>query len=238
MPRDKKENNDFRDVTVAMISLNEEKAVGKVIREIKKNVPKAEILIVDSSKDKTPQIAKKLGARVIRQFPPRGYGKAMDKALRNAKGEIVITMDCDATYPSELIPKVTQLIRNGYDLVNCSRTSKRPKNMPFFNYIANRLFALLTTMVHGIKTTDIHSGMRGYRRSMIEKLSFDLGQHALPVELLIKPVIHGYKFKEINIPYKERLGNTTLRRLNGTWWTIKRIVNLKLKKNKCASLKN
>src|SRR5204862_4928574 len=75
-------------ITVAMITRNEEKAVGKVIADIRAAVPAAEILVVDSSNDRTADIAQSLGARVIRQFPPRGYGPAMDTALRSAEREV------------------------------------------------------------------------------------------------------------------------------------------------------
>jgi glycosyltransferase involved in cell wall biosynthesis len=86
-----------------MITMNEEQAVGTVITAIQAQVPNAEILIVDSSQDNTPHIAEKLGAKVIRQYPPQGYGPAMMQALRAASQEIVITMDCDNTYPVEYI---------------------------------------------------------------------------------------------------------------------------------------
>jgi glycosyltransferase involved in cell wall biosynthesis len=55
--------------------MNEEKAIATVVNDIKKYAPDAEILIVDSSKDKTPEIAESLGVKVIRQFPPKGYGR-------------------------------------------------------------------------------------------------------------------------------------------------------------------
>ena len=67
-------------ISVVMISMNEEKAVGCVIADIKTHMPEAEVIVVDSSKDRTPEIAAKAGAKVIRQFPPKGYGKAMDLA--------------------------------------------------------------------------------------------------------------------------------------------------------------
>src|SRR5690349_1904342 len=69
-------------LTVTMITMNEEKAIAKVIGDIRQHVPQAEILVVDSSKDRTAEIAEGLGARVIKQFPPKGYGPAMDLALR------------------------------------------------------------------------------------------------------------------------------------------------------------
>ena len=69
-------------ITVAMITLNEEAAVAKVIGDIQQAVSglDAEILVVDSSRDRTPEIAAAMGARVLRQFPPQGYGRAMMRA--------------------------------------------------------------------------------------------------------------------------------------------------------------
>src|SRR3954451_6131295 len=92
------------DVTVAMITMNEEKAVAKVIDDIRRYAPGAEILLVDSSKDRTAEIAEAKGARVIKQFPPKGYGPAMDRVLRSAHGKVVVTLDCDDTYPADQIP--------------------------------------------------------------------------------------------------------------------------------------
>lgn len=206
-----------------MISMNEESAVEEVIKGIKANAEDVEILIVDSSKDKTAEIAEANGAKVIKQYPPQGYGKAMELALKSASGDIIITMDCDCTYPSSEIPKLVSLINKGYDLVNTTRVAKRPKNMPFANFIANRVFAFLTWLRHGIKTTDVHSGMRAYRRNLVHSLTWSANGPALPVELLIKSVKHGYKFIEIPIDYYERVGKTTLHKFSSTIWTLKRI---------------
>ena len=63
-------------LSVVTITLNEEEAIGKVIGDINAATGGAcEIVVVDSSTDKTPEIAEKMGARVIRQ-EPRGYGAA------------------------------------------------------------------------------------------------------------------------------------------------------------------
>ena len=78
----------------------------------------AEIFIVDSSRDRTAEIAEELGCRVFKQFPPRGYGPAMERAVRDAGGDVVITLDCDDTYPVEAIPTLVSLIEGGFDLVN------------------------------------------------------------------------------------------------------------------------
>jgi glycosyltransferase involved in cell wall biosynthesis len=217
----------FENVSVAMITKNEEKAIEKVVLDIKKFAPGAEILIVDSSNDTTAQKAQKLGCKVIRQFPPKGYGPAMDLALRSSSNDIIVTLDCDDTYPAEKIPDLVSFIGEGYDLVNTSRTHQRPQHMPLMNYFANKIFALFTQAVHGIKTTDVHSGMRAYRKTMIDNLTFKIDAPALPVELLVKPIINGYRFKEINIKYNQRIGETTLDKWNSTKWTFKRIFYLR-----------
>ena len=210
-------------LTVSMITMNEEGAVAKVIRDIQGVVPEAEILLVDSSKDRTAEIAQNMGCRVIKQFPPQGYGPAMNRAVREASGDIVITLDCDDTYPVEVIPKLVALIEEGYDLVNTTRTWRRPDAMPFANFLANRVFALGARVLHGLKTTDIHSGMRAYRKSMIDAVRWDPQGAALPVDMYVIPFRRGFRVTEIPIDYRERIGTTTLHRFSSTLWTFKRL---------------
>lgn len=212
-------------LTVSMITMNEEGAIAKVVRDIRRVAPDAEILVVDSSKDRTAEIAQELGCRVIKQFPPQGYGPAMDRAVREAAGDVVITLDCDDTYPVEAIPELVRLIEQGYDLVNTTRTWKRPKAMPLANFIANRVFALGARILHGLKTTDVHSGMRAYRKSMIDRVQWTARGPALPVDMYVIPFRRGFKVTEIPIEYRERIGTTTLHRFSSTWWTFKRLWN-------------
>ena len=210
-------------LTISMITLNEERAVAKVVGDIRRVVPDAEIFLVDSSKDRTAEIATELGCRVFKQFPPKGYGPAMDRAVRDAAGDIVITLDCDDTYPVETIPILVSLIDEGYDLVNATRLAKRPKAMPFANYLANRVFAWTARLLHGLKTTDVHSGMRAYRKSMIDAVRWDPNGAALPVDMMVIPYRLGYQVTEVPIEYRERIGATTLRRWSSTMWTFKRL---------------
>lgn len=212
-------------LTVSMITMNEEGAVAKVIRDIRGVAPDAEILLVDSSKDRTAEIAQELGCRVIKQFPPQGYGPAMDRAVREAAGDIVLTLDCDDTYPVEVIPEMVKLIDEGYDLVNTTRTWRRPKAMPYANYLANRFFAFGARVLHGLKTTDVHSGMRAYRKTMIDAVSWNPRGPALPVDMYVIPFRRGFKVKEVPIDYRERIGETTLHRFSSTWWTFRRLWN-------------
>jgi glycosyltransferase involved in cell wall biosynthesis len=213
-------------ISVAMITMNEERAVARVIEDIRAAMGSAEyeIVLVDSSKDQTAVIAERMGARIIRQFPPQGYGRAMGRVLQESRGDVVVTLDCDGTYPADEIPRIADMVLKGEcDLVNASRLEKRPSSMPFANYLANWLFAVTGWLAVGIKSTDLHSGMRAYSREIIERVEFDPNGPALPVELLLKPALLGFRVKEIFIPYGERIGETTLHRFTSTIWTFRRI---------------
>ena len=208
-----------------MITMNEAAAVAVVIEQIKIAVPEAEILIVDSSKDRTAEIAESLGARVIKQFPPRGYGRAMELALRSAAGKVVVTLDCDNTYPAEMIPDLAGRILDGtQDVIDASRLERKPQSMPWINYLANAGFAVMASVLFGRRMTDLHSGMRAYRKSMIDDLKFDASGPALPVDLLLIPIKLGYKVNSVFIAYRDRIGESTMSPLPSAWWTLKRIL--------------
>ncbi len=72
-------------LTIGMLTMDEEPSVARMIDEVRKYAPAAKILLVDSSlKDQTPVIAERMGARVLRQLPPRGHGPAMELLMYEA----------------------------------------------------------------------------------------------------------------------------------------------------------
>ena len=198
-------------LSVVTITLNEEEAIGKVINDIKAATGgECEIVVVDSSSDRTPEIAESLGARVIRQ-EPRGYGAAMRAALLAGSGDVIITTDCDDTYPMEMIPEFMKFVAEGYDIVSGSRLLGQfiPRHMPLLNWFGNWVFATMTSVLYGFATTDVTTGMRAYKREVLHGIEWETN-YALPAELVIRPFLAGYKVKEIAIPYRERVGEITL----------------------------
>ena len=214
-------------VTIGMLTMNEEESVEAMIKEIRKVAPDAKLLCVDSStRDRTPEIAARLGARVLRQVPPRGHGPAMELLMYTAakQSDMLIYLDCDFTYPASMIPVVRRIIEEeGADVVNCARTRTRPAAMPIPNYLANRTFAAMAHAMHGVPTCDVHSGMRAYRSGVIRAFDFDGEGDAVPIDTLLWPAKCGYKVVELPIEYTERVGYSKLRKLAGTVWTMIRL---------------
>lgn len=212
-------------ITVAMISMNEEKSVKKVIDDIKKLDDRIEILIVDSSIDQTAEIAKNNGAKVIKQMPPIGYSPAMDLALKSCEREVIITMDCDDTYPVDQIDRFSKkILDEDFDVVDGNRLPRKPSNMPYLNYFANYFFALIASVLFFKRIKDLHSGMRAYKNKIIHKLPYSKKSVSLPVELILWPIRLGYKICFIDIDYKERIGESKLEPLRAAYWTIIRIL--------------
>jgi hypothetical protein len=87
------------------------------------------------------------------------------------------------------------------------------------------VFALGARVLHGIKTTDVHSGMRAYRKSMIDAVEWNPRGPALPVDMYVIPFRRGFRVTEVPIDYRERVGETTLRRFSSTIWTFRRLWN-------------
>ena len=197
-------------LSVVMPTLNEEKSVGKVIGDIQKYAKDydLEVVIVDSSTDRTPRIAEEMGARVIRQ-EPRGPGRALLLGLKEAKGDILMMTDCDDTYPMEDIPKFVGYIQQGYDFVNGNRINDLHDNMPRFNRFGNWAFAFLVRTLFGINTRDVTSGMRMYTRELFHSSQWE-GNLAFWTEIIIKAKLGGFKYLDVPIMYRPRIGVPTL----------------------------
>ena len=96
------------EVSIVLPALNEEKSIGKTIKEVKdvifKNKISYEIIVVDSnSEDKTASIAKGLGAKVVNE-EIRGYGNALRRGFKEAKGKFIIMYDPDGSYDVNTLP--------------------------------------------------------------------------------------------------------------------------------------
>jgi len=215
----------FDDLSVVMGTYNEEEAIEKVISDVEDVTDgKAEVVCVDGSSDRTPEIAREHGARVIEQ-EPQGYGVAVREAILAPDRPIVVTTDCDDTYPMEQLPEFLELINEGYDVVSGDRIYHGAEAMPTFNRFGNRAFALLASVLMGERVHDTTTGMRAYRRDVVESIEWTENT-GLSAELLIRPLMRGYDVREHPIAYRERAGETKLDPIEGGAAIAKSIVKV------------
>ena len=204
----------LEDVSVVMGTYNEEAAIGTVLSDIERVTDgEAEVVCVDGSSDRTPEIARAHGARVIEQ-KPQGYGVAVREAILAPDRPVVVTTDCDDTYPMEALPDFLDLLNEGYDVVSGDRLYYGAEAMPAANRTGNEAFALLASLLAGRRVHDTTTGMRAYRREVVESIEWTENT-GLSAELLLRPLLRGYDVRERPIEYRERAGETTLDPVRG-----------------------
>jgi hypothetical protein len=127
-----------------------------------------------------------------------------------ANGELIGFLDADGTYPPEYLPQLCLEALNGSDLVIGSRMAGAESKMPLTRRIGNLFFASLLSLVGRQHVSDSASGMRVFKRKVLERI------YPLPDGLNLTPVmstraIHeGIRVTEVPIPYSERLGRSKL----------------------------
>ncbi len=115
------------------------------------------------------------------------------------------------------------ITEGGWDVVDASRLKGKPSAMPWTKYRVNRFFAILASLLFWRRITDLHSGMRAYRKTALDAMELDTRGTALPVELLLLPMRLGYKVTTYYIEYFERVGASTMNPFHAIQWSFWRI---------------
>jgi len=207
------------DVTIVIPTLNEAKAIGKVIEEIKQE-GFHNILVVDGySKDGTPEIAKRMGAKVIYQHG-KGKAGAIKTAIENVETPYILVMDGDYTYDPKDIKKMLVHAKK-YDEIIGRRMNT--ENMPFLHRIGNRIINFVFNLLLGTSLTDVCSGMYLLKTEAIRDL--EIRSKDFSVEVEIAAYISNYgKITEVPINYRKRIGKEKIRTWKSGYGIIQTII--------------
>ncbi len=201
------------EVSIVIPAMNEEPVIGEFIDWCLEGIEKAgarvEVLIVDSSADRTPEIALDKGARVLKT-PPRGLGRAYQDALGVIRGRYVIMGDADCTYDFREIAPFLERFREGYEYIMGSRFrgSVEAGAMPALHrYFGTPLTNFLLNLIYGTKFSDIHCGMRGITLAALKDMNIRSQSWEYASEMVVKSV--RMKLRTVEVPvkfYKDRHG--------------------------------
>lgn len=190
------------DVTIIIPAYNEEEELGYLLREILQDLEgklRAEIIVVDDgSKDGTNIVAREMGVDVLSLQQNHGYGYALRAGLRYARGSVVVFLDADGQYDPADIPKLVDLIHNGYaDVVYTSIYAEPGGKIPAISRVGNLLFSFWIKMILGVKVTDFNTGLKAIRRSVINDFDLKEDGSAITIELVAQAVARNKKIVEI-----------------------------------------
>jgi glycosyltransferase involved in cell wall biosynthesis len=198
-------------ITVIIPCLNEEQGIEKVMRRMPEFVD--QVIVVDNgSTDRTSEVARSLGAEVIRE-PVRGYGRSYKKGFSNATGDIIVTLDGDHSYPPDAISYLLEaFLHLEVDFLNASRFPVRDaKAMSFKHKFGNWVLSLATSILYFRWVRDSQSGMWVFRRSILSGMVLESDGMAFSEEIKIEALRSArIRFAEISIQYSSRLGEVKL----------------------------
>jgi glycosyltransferase involved in cell wall biosynthesis len=214
--------------TIVIPAYNEEKGLRVVLERLFRAVDgQCEVLVVDDgSHDTTSNVARGFRCGVIRHERNRGKGEAMKTGIRHARGDYVIFIDADGTYPTEVIPQMAEALAFS-DVVYCSRARGRD-NIPRLNRLGNAFFQNVLKYVYGFEACDYSTGLYGIRKRHLQKMRIDSRGFAIEPEIAIKASRMKLKMHDIPIQYQPRIGKPKLCSFSAGFEHLKTVFRLLL----------
>lgn len=216
------------ELSVVLPTLDEEEGIRTCIEYIKHGIEvlqlPTEIIVSDNSTDRTPEIARELGARVVTP-DQEGYGYAYRYAFERTRGNIIAMGDADTTYDFRRLPDlVERLYTADTDLVLGSRLEGEIKSgaMPTLHrYVGNPVLTAFLNVFYGANVSDAHSGFRVFRREILDDLEFQSTGMEFASEMIMVAAENDVGIAEVPIVYYPREGEETLDSFRDGWRHVK-----------------
>jgi glycosyltransferase involved in cell wall biosynthesis len=190
-------------IFIVIPAYNEEKVIGKVIADIKKEGYRNIIVVDDGSVDKTKEVAKKSGAIVLRHILNLGQGAAIETGLeycRKVGADIAVTFDADGQFKASEIKKVIEpIFKKKVDVVLGSRFLGRTVNIPFLKKLTLKAAVIFTDIFSNIKLTDTHNGFRAFSKNALNKISINHSGMAHASDIIDQIKRYNLKYQEVPV---------------------------------------
>jgi glycosyltransferase XagB len=214
----------MQELSIIIPTYNEEENIVKLVERIHTvlslyRIPYEIIFIDDHSTDRTPILIENLTQTYpIKLFFKKGNkGKAQSliEGFVRANCDLICMIDADLQYPPEAIPQMVQKIAEGADLVVANR---KKKEIGFLRTIISDIYnALFNKLLHNFNV-DVQSGLKVFKKELIQRVSLGTGKWAIDLELLIKARNAGYKIVDYDITFAKRdNGRTKINLITASW---------------------
>lgn len=216
--------------------LNEENKIGEVVRRTPRPLVDEMLVIDDGSTDRSAEVARELGARILTMGKVVGVGAALragyEEAVQGGFDVAVVMAGNNKDAPEEIPLLLDAIIDEQAEFVQGSRFLKQDANfgpMPFYRKIATRMHPLLFSLVARHWVTESTNGFRAVTRRVLEDPAINLNQewldeYELEPYLYLRTIRCGYKTAEVPVTKvypPKALGQTKMKPITG-WWSILR----------------
>nr|WP_293837272.1 glycosyltransferase family 2 protein [uncultured Arsenicibacter sp.] len=200
------------EIVVIIPAFNEERSIGKVVREIPAAWVQEVIVVNNNSRDQTAAVAASAGATVLDE-PVQGYGRACLRGIayaqnREPKPDIVVFLDADySDYPEELPRVIDPILTGQADMVIGSRKlgNRQRGSMTPQQVFGNWLATTLLRWIYDVHYTDL-GPFRAIRFSSLIALGMQDQNYGWTVEMQVKAAKKGLKTTEVPVSYRVRIG--------------------------------
>lgn len=194
-------------IAILIPCYNEEKTIGKVVRDAKAALPEAVIYVYNNnSADRTAQIAEEAGA-VVRQEYKQGKGNVIRRMFQEIEAECYIMVDGDDTYPMEDAPEMARLVLEKHaDMVVGDRLSStyfEENKRPFHN-MGNSLVRASINALFQSDIRDIMTGYRAFSYRFVKTFPVLSRGFEIETEMTIHAVYNNMQVENQVIAYRDR----------------------------------
>ena len=194
-------------VSVIIPVFNEEATILELVHRVQATDLDKDIIVVDDgSTDATPSLLAGLqGVTLLRHPRNLGKGAAIRTALESARGEIVLIQDADLEYdPGDYRRLLDPIERGEADIVYGSRILGRTRRGYLRYYLGGRLLSWLTNRLYGTRLTDVPTGYKVFRSSVLRAVRIETDGFGFCAEITAKLARRGHSIREVPIAYRPR----------------------------------
>lgn len=200
-------------VSVLIPACDEEASLSDTVADVNKHrtaFKEMEIIVInDGSRDRTGEIARSLPVTLIEHETSLGYGASLKDGLRAAKGELVIIVDADGTYPIDEIPRLASAM-DASDMVVGARTGELV-HIPFARRTGKWIITHLAEYLSRTKIPDLNSGLRIFRRDIALRFSSIYPDgFSFTTTITLAMLTNHYRVKFLPINYRKRTGKSSI----------------------------
>ena len=194
-------------IAVLIPCYNEEKTIGKVVKDAKAALPEATIYVYNNnSKDRTAEIAAEAGA-IVRNEYMQGKGNVIRRMFREIDALVYVMVDGDDTYPMDAAPEmVDKVLNHNADMVvgdRLSSTYYQENKRPFHNF-GNNLVRGSINKLFGCNIRDIMTGYRAFSYEFVKTFPVLSKGFEIETEMTIHAVYNNMQIENVVIDYRDR----------------------------------